>query len=132
MVRIYHRFEKWEEYHAGMWRVASKAEQRELLPVAVALIKDTAVFGAAMVRVVEEWTFSCEHNLTNLDSNRVAWIGQAACCLATSCTEDVTRKAWGLVSNEDRRRANGEAETAIEKWRVGREGENLELFSWLG
>ncbi len=127
--RIYHRFEKWEEYHAGMWRIPSKTEQRELLPIAVALIKDTKAFSAAMMEVVEKWPFSCEHNLTNLDSNRVAWIGQAACCLVTGCTEDVTRRAWGLVSDEERHGANMEAEAAIERWRVGREGENLKLFS---
>ena len=31
-----------------------------------------------MMRVISEWKYSCEHNLTNESLNRIAYIGQAA------------------------------------------------------
>jgi len=69
-----------------------------------------------MVKVVEQWKHSCEHNLSNLEQNRKAWIGHAACALAFQCPEDIIRQAWGYLTKEQQILANNEAEKAIKLW----------------
>ena len=68
-----------------------------------------------MLRVVNEWPLSCEHNLT-ADCNRQAWIGQAACCLALGVPEDITREAWHMLTQSQQDEANRKADEAILVW----------------
>ena len=76
------------------------------------------LYGRYMVRVTEEWPNSCLNALTDFGLNRKAWIGHAACALAIRCPEDITRQAWGLLTDEQRLLANRQAERAIESWEV--------------
>lgn len=77
--RIFHPYFKWEavEYnffgtnHPTLTKVQCENMYSRLLT-------DEAKFRAAIERVMEEWPYSCEHNLTNKSMNRIAWIGQAA------------------------------------------------------
>ena len=69
-----------------------------------------------MVRVISEWPVSCENALTDPLINRKAWIGHAACALAMRCPEDIVRKAWGFLSNDEQFLANKQAEQAIRLW----------------
>ncbi len=116
MIRIYHHHEKWEEFHAGMWRSVSLEEKDSLLKKAVAFTGDADLYGSFMLRVIEEWPYSCEHNLTCEEMNRQAWIGHAATCLAIGCPEDITRLAWHQLSKDQQDRANLKADEAIRKW----------------
>lgn len=75
-----------------MWR---KAENREeMLKDAIKFTGDPNLYGRAMLRVIKEWKHSCEHNLTNTEQNRKAWLGHAACAYALGFPEDVVREAW--------------------------------------
>jgi hypothetical protein len=116
MRRIWHPFQAWEEVGFGMWREISRRERDELLPAAVVFTGDHLKYGAAMTRVTLEWPVSCEHNLTDSGQNRRAWIGHAACCLATGAPEYITREAWGHLSQIQRDLANGQADSAIRHW----------------
>ncbi|MDB4261381.1 hypothetical protein N9878_00800 [bacterium] len=69
-----------------------------------------------MIKVVIAWKYSCEHNLSNISSNRQAWIGHAACAMAFNCPEDIVRAAWGHLSDEQRVQANKQADKAILHW----------------
>lgn len=75
-----------------------------------------------MLRVLPAWPISCEHNLTDLAQNRRAWIGHAACCLELACSEDVTREAWGHLTQGQRDAANAKASEAIATWESARAG----------
>ena len=117
MKRKYHPYLKWEDFQFGMWRkIKDKKEEEFFLKQAVDLTGDNKKYGEFMLLVAKEWKYSCEHNLTDPTLNKLAFIGHAACCLATGCPEYITRKAWWILSKEQRDLANNEAENAIKFW----------------
>jgi hypothetical protein len=116
MRKIWHPYWDWEDWKAGMWRKVSIDEERELMPIAVAFTGDADLYGSFMVRVTNEWPISCEHNLTDRSLNKQAWLGHAACALAKSLPEYIVRKAWGILSEQQRVDANIRAQRAIDNW----------------
>lgn len=116
MKRIWHHYLDWEEYHAGMWRDVSKEERKAFLDKAVTFTGNPDLYGSWMLKVVQQWPKSCEHNLSSPATNRQAWIGHAAACLALSIPEDITREAWWMLSQEQRDLANAKADEAISIW----------------
>lgn len=116
MKRIYHPYNEWEDFHAGMWRDVSTDEEEEYFQKAVTFTSDPELYGSWMLKVVDEWEKSCEHNLSCTSINRQAWIGQAACCLAIGCPEHITRRAWNNLSKDTQDEDNRKADTAIELW----------------
>jgi len=73
-----------------------------------------------MLHVANEWTYSCEHNLTDRSLNRRAWIGHAACALAFRCPEDIVRAAWSELTEQQQVEANAKADEAIRSWECQR------------
>ena len=112
--RVYHQVEAWEEIAANMWGEATDA--KAMLDQAIGFTADHALYGSYMLRVIREWPISCENALTDASLNQKAWVGHAACALALNCPEDITRKAWGYLTDEQRLLANKEAERAIQHW----------------
>ena len=111
--RIYHPFWEWEELEhniVGVIEDEGDFEQR-----VIEFMSDHKLWGSYMMRVVKEWKNSCEHNLT-ANINRQAWLGASATALALRCPEQITRKMWNLLTDEDRELANKEADKAINYW----------------
>ena len=97
-----------------MWGVV---EDRETyLQRAIEFTGNAQRYGKYMMRVVKEWRYSCEHNLTDRSQNRRAWVGHAACALAFQCPEDIVRQAWGHLSEQQQNEANAQADIAIGYW----------------
>lgn len=99
-----------------MWRVISGEQAKEFIKRAAEFTGDAKLYGEWMMRVVQEWPISCEHNLTCSGMNKQAWIGHAACCLAIGCPEELTRLAWHTLSQEQQDEANAMADKAIAAW----------------
>jgi hypothetical protein len=116
--RIYHPFHEWEEIEANMW--GEVANRKVYLKKAIAFTSDHKKYGRFMVRVICEWPNSCENALTDQNLNKKAWIGHAATALALACPEDITREAWGYLTDEQRTLANREADRAISIWENSR------------
>ena len=116
MNRTFHPYWDWEEHKCGMWKMVHGAERKRLVTLAVAFTGNARAYGKYMLRVLDEWPVSCEHNLTAQNMNRQAWIGHAACCIAIECPEDVTREAWHYLSKQQQDEANAVADIAIAKW----------------
>lgn len=114
IIRIYHPYHLWEEVAAGMWADVENA--KEHLDRAVAFTGNHELYGLFMMRVAAEWRYSCENALTDAMLNKRAWIGHAATALAIGCPEDITRKAWGMLTDEQRFLANQQADRAIKWW----------------
>lgn len=114
--RIYHHYEKWEDFINGMWK--SVQDEDDMLRQTVEFAGNTELFGNWMRKVITRWPVSCEHNLTDTGSNRRAWIGQAAACLAISSPEFITRRAWWMLTEEQQNNANKEADSAINMWQA--------------
>lgn len=112
--RVYHPFDQWEEIRFGMW--SEVKDRKAMLQKAIEFTGDHTKYGKYMMRVVNEWPISCENALTDPLLNKKAWVGHAACALAIGCPEDITRQAWGFLTDEQRFLANKEAARAIREW----------------
>ena len=106
----------WEEIGFNMW--GEVANRRLFLQRAEIFTGNHRLYGRYMQRVAVEWPNSCINALTDYNLNRKAWIGHAACALALQCPEDITRQAWGLLTDEQRILANRQADRAIQSWEV--------------
>lgn len=115
-MRVWHPYTIWEDYLHNMWDIVSKEEESILLPRAIQFTGDALLYGSFMLRIVIEWPISCEHNLTNQALNQRAWVGHAATALALNCPEYITRKAWWMLSDQQRIEADAQADNAIHVW----------------
>lgn len=112
--RVYLPYWDWEEIDHNMW--GSVANRSAATRSAVEFTSDHKLYGRFMMRVIKEWPISCENALTDYSINRKAWVGHAAVALARGIPEDITRLAWGKLTDEQRLLANKEAERAIRFW----------------
>lgn len=122
MERIFHHYNKWEDYHAGMYD-ESKDGRSERVKEAARILGTPEICREAMEKVINEWEKATEFNLSNAEINRKAWLGQAACCCYAGIHEDETREAWGIMTEAQRVEANRIAATIIKKWVSQRESE---------
>lgn len=97
-----------------MWGAVS--DRASCLQNAIEFTADWNLYGDYMDLVVLEWPVSCENALTDYGLNRKAWVGHAACAFYMQCPEDITRKAWGYLTDEQRKMANRRAAIAIRDW----------------
>lgn len=97
-----------------MW--GSVKDRKAWLQKAIEFTGDHDLYGSWMMKVADEWPFSCQHNLTKRDTNRKAWIGHAAVAMAIQCPEDIVREAWGYLTQKQQDDANAKAQLAIEYW----------------
>lgn len=110
MKRFYADYRTWEDYQNGMWRKEVKLEQIEKSKT---LLSDPLY---SMQQVIHNWPIASKHNLSNANSNRKSWLGQAACCLVVGSTEFETRMAWRELTKEQQFYANQCADIVIKNW----------------
>ena len=120
MKRIFHHYNKWEDYHAGMYD-ESKDGRQERVQMAAHILGTPDICEKAMRKVVAEWEIATEYNLSNAEINRKAWLGQAACSCYAGVHEDETREAWGIMTEKQRIKANQIAACIIKEWLKKRE-----------
>jgi len=114
--RIYHPYNLWEDYKAGFYdNVSGKAKQSKIDKV-LEMFNSSKLTEKYMNKVIDEWVYSCEHNLTNESMNKIAYIGQAACCLYDSIPSTITMECWRLLSDDVQERSNLLALSVIKKW----------------
>lgn len=121
MDRIYHRYEKWECFKAGFFRNVSGEEKKELAKKVIELFENSEQTELFMKQVLKEWTNSCEHNLTNPSLNRVAWLGQSACCIYAKIPYSITMENWRFVPKENQEIACDIAEKLIKQYELSKE-----------
>lgn len=120
MKRIFHHFSLWEDFHAGMYD-ESKDGRIDRVKKAAEILGTPDICREAMEKVVSEWKIATEYNLSNLEINRKAWLGQAACSCYAGIHEDETREAWGIMTEAQRIEANRIAADIIKKWQTEKE-----------
>jgi len=108
--RIYHHWEKWEDHKNGFYDTVSGKDKETLLQIVVDLFSSDKLTEKYMDKVIKEWYYSCEHNLTNNGMNKIAYLGQGACCLYADIPATITMEAWSLVPKERQIIANQIAE----------------------
>lgn len=130
MDRVWHPFHEWEDLE--MWSPCDSKKRYEMLQKAIEFTGSHTLYGKYMMEVLSAFPKACEHNLTDVQMNRKAWIGHAACFLAIQCPEDITRQAWSHLTDLQRELANLEAENAINLWVSNHARKNRELDSQVG
>ena len=115
--RIFHTYDKWECYKAGFYGTTPPEgmTSKECEEAYAQFLADDSRFRDSLDHVITEWKHSCEHYLTNVAMNRIAWLGQAA--LAYSL--HIPSKFCGgfyLLSEDQQNIANNTAFEYLNKW----------------
>ena len=116
MERIYHPWDKWEDHKHGLYDNVSGKVRDDLEKKVFYLFENESVCREFMFRVVNEWRDSCEHNLTNNSMNRIAYIGQSACCLYGGVPATITMDCWSSLDKSVRDRADEIAKEVLSFW----------------
>ena len=124
--KINHPYYKWEDWQSGMYlSEVLISDLQNKISKAKSLLINIAEFSEVMGKIIKEWSFACEENLTDIAMNRQAWLGQAACCYKHSISESVTRLAWRNLTKEQQDNANKAADKVIiefeNKYRNGKD-----------
>lgn len=115
--RVYHPWDKWECFKAGFFTPPKGKEQKEKDRVNYArLLSDLDWFGRTMDKIMAEWPYSCEHNLTNDQMNRIAWLGQASGAYEFGCCAEHTAGAFYTLTQEQQDAACDLAAEYLERW----------------
>lgn len=114
--RVFHTYDKWECHKAGFYKSSVDGMTSEECQLAYRdFLADKDRFRAAANKVIEEWTYSCEHYLTNFAMNRIAWIGQAAMCYETGVPSRFCA-GFNLLTEEQKAAANEIALDVLNDW----------------
>lgn len=119
MKRIYHRYEKWEDFQHGMYNKTvnyNELEQENRVKLCISLLSDQDRFFSVANQILLDWPISTDVNISNVNRNRQAWIGQASCCYEFGVPEFITRWAWRMMDLEDQKKANNTANKIIKIW----------------
>ena len=114
--RIFHTFDKWEAVPAGFFAPGVKGRTKDDCEAEYgAFLSDSKAFAAGIEKVFKEWPNSCEHNLTNSSMNRIAWIGQAAACVARGLPSTY-RAGFAMLPIDKQTEANALALKYLNIW----------------
>lgn len=126
--RVFHTYEKWECYKAGFYATTKEGMTKDQCQEAYReFLSDVDLFSETLGKVITEWPHSCEHYLTNVAMNRIAWLGQAAACYALGIPSTF-RGGFSLLSPKEQDRANMIALDYLNRWleSTGREPVTLD------
>lgn len=115
MKRIFHPYDKWEDYRHNFYG-GQEFNNDKSIETYAALLKDLPKFESALRVIVSEWQYSCEHNLSNEAMNRVAYLGQAACALLYKVPHNVSRGGYTLLTFEEQKAADVLAQKYLDLW----------------
>jgi hypothetical protein len=116
--QIYHPYYLWEDYKCGFYDNISGVNKDNLTKQVVLFFENDNLVQEYMQKVIKQWVNSCEHNLSNLSMNRIAYLGQAASCIYCAAPSLITMNAWSYVNQVSQNKANEIAQTIINKWEV--------------
>lgn len=116
--RIFHTYDKWECFKAGFYKDTHPTlSKEECENVYKEFFVNEKEFRKALDYVIKNWKNSCEHYLTNDSMNRIAWLGQAACCYAKGIPA-AFRAGFHLLTEKQQLKANNIALEYLNKWLV--------------
>lgn len=129
MDRVYHTFDAWECYPAGLYETKPPLEgmtAQECRDAYCEFLRDLDRFRAALEGVLRDWPNSTEHYLTNQNMNRIAWLGQAAMCYETRVPR-AFRSGFMQLTDEEQAAANGLALEFLNRFLVARGEPTLDM-----
>lgn len=126
--RIFHKYNKWECYKAGFYNnFAPKGMvEKDCEEAFRTFLSSPAKFSKGLKHVITEWKHSCEHYLTNVSMNRIAWLGQAAMCYMTG-VPSVFRSGFFLLTEDEQIAANKLALKYLNIWLKNNKREDVTM-----
>lgn len=125
--RIFHTYEKWECAQAGFYNNSVEGKSKtECESEYAEFLNNSKEFKRAAMRVIDEWKNSCEHYLTNIAMNRIAWMGQASACIARGLPSKFC-SGFNQLSDDEQEAANQVALDVINTWMERNEREPLAM-----
>jgi hypothetical protein len=118
MKQVYYNYLLWEDYQNGMWRKHPKQLEEQMCIDALEFMQDVERWGDAMIKVIKEWKYTTEHNLSDPQTNKKAFIGQCAVCYELGIPEHITREVWGKLTEKNQIEANNKAKKAISLFKL--------------
>lgn len=115
MNQYFSHYENWEDHKNGMYQLSCIDKHKKVIG-AIEVLCNNDIFYSTLINVLSEWPVSTKVNLTNLNQNRKAWLGAAACCYLHKTPEFLTRIAWGLLNTDEQNKANLVAEKIIKEY----------------
>lgn len=115
MKSVYYHYTAWEDFQSGMYNEVKEGRE-ERIQKALELLRSESLCREYMSRVTSEWRIACEQTFTNRH-NPKSFLGQCACFLYGGVRDNETRIAWGLLTEEERYRANAVADEVYKEWR---------------
>ena len=116
MQRIYHPYWLWEDYQNGFYENVSGEEKQNKIQKVFEMFNSEELTIENMNYVVDNWKYSMEHNLSNPAINKIAYIGQSACCNYAGIPNSITMECWSKLSKEVQECANKNAIDSINRW----------------
>jgi len=116
MKRIYYPYWLWEDYKCGFYNNCSGNIKQQKIDKCLEMFNSKELTKLNMFRVINEWKYSCEHNLTNESLNKIAYIGQGACCLYANIPNIITMECWSMLTKEVQDRSNLIAQEVLNYW----------------
>ena len=125
--RIFHTYDKWECHEAGFYASNFQGKTADQCKEAYRdFLSNSNKFAATLKKVTSEWVNSCEHYLTNIAMNRIAWLGQASMCYATGIPSKYC-SGFSLLTGEQKEEANMVALEALNEWLIERDREAVSM-----
>ena len=93
-----------------------KYQKDDTLQLYANLLRDLPKFEGALKTIIRDWPYSCEHNLTNENMNRIAWLGQASCALLFQVPHQRSMGGYNLLTSEEQKAADAMAEKYLNIW----------------
>jgi len=124
MKRVYHKWEMWECYKAGFYNNTQGLDRENKIKLVLGLFQSKTLTIEYMRKAIVLWPYSCNHFLSNINMNRIAYIGQAACCLYGAVPNLITMEAWSLLSIETQTQADNIAKSIIREWEQNKKYRN--------
>jgi hypothetical protein len=114
--RIFHTFDKWEAVNYNFFGTGHKTMTKIQCEHAYKnLLTNEEDFRSALAHIIENWKYSCEHNLTNKSMNRIAWLGQAALAYRHQIPS-IYCSGFRLLDERQQERANEIALEYLNEW----------------
>lgn len=114
--RIFHTYDKWECVKTNFYGTKKEGMTKEQCEHAFAdFLSDTQRFSDALEFITSNWKHSCEHYLTNVAMNRIAWLGQAAVAHSLGIPSKFC-SGWQLMTEEAQNKANEVALEYLNRW----------------
>ena len=113
-MRIYKTYDLWECYKNGFYN-ESELDEQVIYAIMLDFFSNEQQFKQAIDIIFKEWINSCEHNLTNENKNRIAWIGQASLCKAKGISS-LYKYLFNDLPSEIQLKANNIALIKLNEW----------------